>query len=83
MHDIERYQRFNPIIENFDYQKMDPLLITLPNNQEQKENRSGSFRLVDGQHRTLCLAYLLKEKKIHFQPILVILLSPRVWFNND
>ena len=76
---LEWYKRFEPMINNFDYNKMDPLLVTMPNNQERKENNISSFRLVDGQHRTLYLAYLLKTDAIEFQPIEVNLLTPRIW----
>lgn len=73
------YERFLPLIEQFSYQKMDPLLLFNPNNQEQKDCPDGAFKLIDGMHRTLVLSYLLKKKQIEFQPVKAILLTPRVY----
>lgn len=72
------FKRFLPLIESFDYSKVTPLLLTMPNNQEQRHSPTGSFHILDGRHRALSITYLTHTKKIKFQPIEALLLLPSV-----
>jgi len=72
--DPQWFSRMDPLLENFMYEKADPILVTSLSNQEYRENPDGLFRLLDGQHRALALTYLLQTNQIHYQPISLILM---------
>ena len=61
------------LVSNFDYSKLDDFLAVLPTNTEQRDCPLGSFRLIDGTHRSLVLAFLLRVGKIDFRGLNLIL----------
>ncbi|MSR88293.1 MAG: hypothetical protein EXS67_01385 [Candidatus Margulisbacteria bacterium] len=61
------------IYENFNEATFNALVVQLPNNTERKDCPNGTFRIIDGTHRTLVLSYLLLQKKRAFKPISCIL----------
>lgn len=58
---------------HFDWEAFQHLTVQMPSKVELSDCPTGTFRLIDGTHRTLTLAYMLKRKKIKFQPIQGIL----------
>ena len=61
------------IKNNFDYDSFDDLIVTLPNNGEQRDCPLGTFKLVDGMHRSIVLAYLLAEGSLEYRTVHCIL----------
>lgn len=61
------------IYETFNEESFNALVVQLPNNVERKDCPTGTFRIIDGTHRTLVLSYLLLQKKRTFKPIPCIL----------
>lgn len=61
------------IVNTFNYEAFDDLVVSLPTNAEQRDCPLGTFRLLDGIHRSLALAYLLETEKISYQRLHCIL----------
>lgn len=72
---------FQPCInleKNFDYKKMNPLILTNTSNGVRRQCPNGTFQIVDGVHRSLVLSVLIKRKMIQFEPLKAILIFPKV-----
>lgn len=70
------FENCERIYENFSWDEFGVLAVQPMNNAERRDCPRGTFRLIDGAHRTLSLAVLLREKKIAFQPIECVFVIP-------
>jgi hypothetical protein len=64
------------VYEGFSWDAFGALVVQPLNNAERRDCPRGTFRLIDGSHRTLVLGVLLREKKIEFRPIECVLVIP-------
>ena len=71
------FQKCVPIADSFCYRAFGCIAVVLATDGERSKSPSGTFYIFDGVHKTLVLSTLLLTKKIDFQPIEAILLTPR------
>ena len=71
------FQSCVEIDQQFSYKKFNTLVVQLPNNTERKDCPSGTFRIIDGTHRTVVLAHRILQKTTPFEPISCILVLPK------
>ena len=73
------FRRFEPVMQDFDFGKVTPLLLMMANNRKRKHSPTGSFHIIDGRHRSLAYSYLsLSGKLTEFRPFDAILVLPVV-----
>lgn len=73
------FRRFEPLMQDFDFGKITPLLLMMANNQKRRHSPMGSFHIIDGRHRSLAYSYLsLSGRLSEFKPFEAILVLPVV-----
>jgi len=61
----------------FDFKKFGTLYLLFANDRELKDSKHGSFRIIEGTHRSLSLAYKIITQNFRFEPIPTVFLTPR------
>jgi len=62
---------------NLDWSKYDTFVVQPSNNAERRDCPHGTFRLIDGVHRSLTYAVKLLRNEIQFKPVDAILVLPK------
>ena len=84
-HNPEWFRRCCKIYDNFSYDKFKhkPIWLRPLNHGEKDQSPQGNFYILDGCHRALVLAKLLRENKIQYEPFNPILIWPKTPKKND
>jgi hypothetical protein len=61
----------------FDYGKVGLVGLTPVNGPERRETSAGSYYIYDGVHKSIVLAKRLLRGEIEYEPVQVLLLTPR------
>ncbi|MBT5856580.1 hypothetical protein HOH87_08125 [bacterium] len=72
------FQSSLKVYDAFSYEAFLPLFITHATEKEQASNPQGTFRIVDGNHRCLVLAYKVFVEGAVFEPFTAIFVTPRL-----
>ena len=84
-HKPKWFRRCCEIYNNFSYDKFKrkPIWLRPLNHGEKDQSPQGNFYILDGCHRALVLAKLLRENKIQYEPFNPILIWPKTPKKND
>ncbi len=74
---FEWFRRCVDIDAAFDYGKMDLVTLTLLNDPERRETPAGNYYIYDGVHKSIVLAKRLLRRETEYEPVQVLLLTPR------
>ena len=77
LYDPEAFRSFVQIDSAFDFAEFGSIAVMPATDSERTQSPSGTFYIYDGVHRSLVLAHRLLNKKTVFQPVEVLLLTPR------
>ena len=76
----EGFDWFGPCVSidnGFDYGEMGLIALTLLNESERRETPAGSYYIYDGAHKSIVLAKRLLRGETEYQPVQILLLTPR------
>lgn len=71
------FKSFEKINSAFDLGAFDFIAVMPPKDSERNQSPGGTFYIFDGVHRTLVLAHRLLSKQTGYQPLEVLLITPR------
>ena len=74
---FEWFRRCVDIDKAFDYGKLGPVALTPLNEQEKRETPAGNYYIYDGVHKSIVLAKRLLNRETEYEPVQVLLLTPR------
>ncbi len=76
-HNPDAFVRFRERDATFSFSELDLVAIMPTNDAERRQSPDGTFYIYDGVCRTLVLAYKLLNRQINYQPVELLLLTPR------
>jgi hypothetical protein len=76
-HDPAAFESFEVLDARFDISKFDFIAVTPANDSEKRQSPSGTYYIYDGVHRALVLAHRVLSRQSNYQPIEVLLMTPR------
>ena len=74
------FEWFRPCVDidtAFDHGKMELVALTPLNEQERRETPAGNYYIYDGVHKSIVLAKRLLREETEYEPVQVLLLTPR------
>src|SRR5713226_3379394 len=74
---FEWFRRCVDIDAAFDYGKVGLVALTPLNEQEKRETLAGNYYIYDGVHKSIVLAKRLLRGETEYEPVQVLLLTPR------
>lgn len=74
---FEWFRRSVDIDAAFDYGKLGLVALTPLNEPERRETPAGNYYIYDGVHKSIVLAKRLLRRETEYEPVQVLLLTPR------
>jgi hypothetical protein len=71
------FESFERINSEFDFAEFDFVAVMAANDSERRQSPHGTFYIYDGVHRTLVLAHRILTKQSLYQPVEILLITPR------